>query len=818
MIEVARARRRRVIDALPDGSRTRLDPGCLRERIAVQTSRMARIDDEILFGWDPTPGIVSVWADNEGRALVWRRMEGGLVCERERFRPWLLATSLDDVAHLGDALAGAGAPHGAGAKVRYRELTGEAGDHRFLLAASSGRELARIILSGASRRLARQIRTLAELPGYYRTGAVEQYLMSTGRVYFRDLHYDDLHRLQIDLETTSLDPDTGRIFLAAVRDTRGLGVTLEAPSPADERRLLEALCALVRERDPDVIENHNLFGFDLPFLERRAEVLDVPLALGRAGAPPLLARHRDGSSRRRARYAIAGRELIDTLDAVRRHDFVARDLPSHRLKDVARHFGVAGPDRVYLPGAQIHATHERDPDLVRRYALGDVTEVDALSRRLLRAPFALAGMAPRSFERVASAGPATGILEPILVRAYLRARRAIPGPPVVDAELGPHAGGALHLFATGVAERVVKADIASLYPSLMRAYRIGPACDRLGALLHVVERMLDLRLAHKAAARDASISALDRGHHEAMQAAMKLLINSAYGYMGAGSLALFADRRAADEVTRRGRAILDQLVGSLRARGVALIEADTDGVYFGVPEGFTELDERAIVAAVGAELPAGIRLEYEGRYRAMFSHEVKNYALLTYGGDVVLRGAAMRSSRSEPFGDRFLREALRRTMLGDTAGLRAVFEDTVSALVHRTLPVADVATRARLTKSPEAYRTVRAGHREAPYEALLAAGRTRWAPGDRVRYYRAAHGYVWLPDEDDDDRAPTVERTRDYDVEHYTRVLVGSYVSRLRKAFASADFARIFRLDGQVGLFDGPMKDIAPLWIRCPAR
>ena len=33
-----------------------------------------------------------------------------------------------------------------------------------------------------------------------------------------------------------------------------------------------------------------------------------------------------------------------------------------------------------------------------------------------------------------------------------------------------------------------------------------------------------------------------------MQAAMKLLINSAYGYMAAGSLALFADRHAADEV------------------------------------------------------------------------------------------------------------------------------------------------------------------------------------------------------------------------------------------------------------------------------
>ena len=512
---------------------------------------------------------------------------------------------------------------------------------------------------------------------------------------------------------------------------------------------------------------------------------------------------------------------------------MARTLPSHRLKDVARHFGVAGPDRVYVRGAETHDVYLRDPERVRRYALDDVAEVDALSRRLLRAPFALAGMAPRRYERLASAGPATGVLEPMLVRAYLHARTALPGPQGGDA-LDPHEGGGLHLFATGIARHVVKADIASLYPSLMRAYRIGPACDRRGVLLHIVERLLDLRLGHKAAARQAAAGSLEFGHHEAMQAAMKLLINSAYGYMGAGQLALFADRRAADEVTRRGREILERLVGALRRRGVALIEADTDGVYFAVPEASTETDERALVAAVAAELPAGIRLEYEGRYRAMFSHEVKNYALLPHGahgpprppseashdgGEVILRGVALRSSRAEPFGERFLREALRRTMLGDVVGLRGLFLETVAAIERRALPTTAVATRARLSKSPEEYLATRAGHREAPYEALLGAGRTRWVPGERVRYYRARGGaqvYAWLPDEDDDAR-PAEDR-RDYDVEHYRHVLVASYASRLRKAFAPEDFERLFRFDEQFGLFDRPIDTIEPLWIRCPTE
>jgi len=39
--------------------------------------------------------------------------------------------------------------------------------------------------------------------------------------------------------------------------------------------------------------------------------------------------------------------------------------------------------------------------------------------------------------------------------------------------------------------------------------------------------------------------------HHAVHAAMKILINSAYGYMDAGSMTLFADQYAADKVTRR---------------------------------------------------------------------------------------------------------------------------------------------------------------------------------------------------------------------------------------------------------------------------
>ena len=112
---------------------------------------------------------------------------------------------------------------------------------------------------------------------------------------------------------------------------------------------------------------------------------------------------------------------------------------------------------------------------MKRYALDDVREVEGLARLLGGAAFALARMAPRRYERVADAGPATGILDPLIVRAYLRAGEALPAYSVADGT--SHTGAALYLFAAGVATRVVKADVSSLYPSLMRQYRIGPRTD-----------------------------------------------------------------------------------------------------------------------------------------------------------------------------------------------------------------------------------------------------------------------------------------------------------------------------------------------------
>ena len=63
------------------------------------SDHQARNEDQWLWGWDPTPGIVSVWAETDGRATVWRRIaETGELVREERFRPWLLLDRLDTIS------------------------------------------------------------------------------------------------------------------------------------------------------------------------------------------------------------------------------------------------------------------------------------------------------------------------------------------------------------------------------------------------------------------------------------------------------------------------------------------------------------------------------------------------------------------------------------------------------------------------------------------------------------------------------------------------------------------------------------------------
>src|SRR2546425_4124719 len=56
------------------------------------------------------------------------------------------------------------------------------------------------------------------------------------------------------------------------------------------------------------------------------------------------------------------------------HDAGTRDLPGFGLKELARHFGVAAPDRTYIDASQVARTLREDPERLVAYAIDDAVE------------------------------------------------------------------------------------------------------------------------------------------------------------------------------------------------------------------------------------------------------------------------------------------------------------------------------------------------------------------------------------------------------------------------------------------------------------
>ena len=676
--------------------------------------------------------------------LAARPGDGQLVREDERFRPWLLLDRLDDELRRFDC--------------RELDPSTSSGQQRRSCAISSGRRrraLTRAVLDAASRRLGRPFGTCA-------SSATPALPAARGAVPRRDrAHLLPRSRVR-RAAPPAVRPRDHRARPRARSDLPGRGARSRRARPRCSRRdgdgdaaeadLIRRLVARVsaadpgRDREPQPARLRS--AVPRSRRARRSACRWRSAASGRraCGSAPRGAASPSDARRRAAACASSrpGRELIDTLDAVLRHDFSTRELPGHGLKAVARHLGIAGPDRELHPRRpDLRRSTARDPERVRRYATADVEEVGGRWRGMLGgAAFALARMAPRRYERLADAGAATGVIDPLLVRAYLRAGAALPAHEAGDGT--PHSGAALHLFATGVAHRVVKADVASLYPSLMRAYRIGPARDRLGALLALVDRLVEQRLAAKArgARRAAGLggAAHARGDVGGDEARRQLGLRLSRRRRRAHALRRRPRRERGDaprprdarpDVPRARRARRDAARGRHRRRLLRRAR---------------RLDARPTSGASSRRSPRCCRrcvqLEFDGRYAAMLSHEPKNYALLGYDGSLVLRGVAFRSSRAEPFGEAFLRRALarllrrrRRRRARRVPRRRSTRCAAATLPTHRRLVARAADEDARASTS----RRARA-RRELPYEAMLASGRTTWSVGERVRVYRTQGG------------------------------------------------------------------------------
>ncbi|MBA2432122.1 MAG: hypothetical protein H0V56_08405, partial [Chthoniobacterales bacterium] len=340
-------------------------------------------ENTILFGSDPTPRIVAIEMGDTGTVKVYRReQDGSTVCDIEPFHPFVWADS--DVADLGMDNA--------------EKL---AGDLKFnwLVTVNSWKEL--IALRNGLKNAGRTFFAL--------TDPVQHYLTHTGRTLFKDLRPEELKRLQIEvLSFCGVDrdlPDAStpedHFMSIALADNSGweeLIVVDIANVEESERAALKRLTSIIKERDPDVIEGHNLFKFDLPYLVARARKAKVKLDWGRSGGFLRSRPSRLQIAEKTIDYpkfTVDGRHFVDTFLLAQFYDVGMRSLSGFERTDVAQHFSLTSEaDISQLGGKELQRAYSEDAERFRRRALCAVRETRAVADLLSPSYFIQAQIFP----------------------------------------------------------------------------------------------------------------------------------------------------------------------------------------------------------------------------------------------------------------------------------------------------------------------------------------------------------------------------------------------------------------------------------------
>ena len=219
--------------------------------------------------------------------------------------------------------------------------------------------------------------SVPDAPYLYISDPVQQYLLLSGKTHFLGMTFGDLRRLQLDIETYCQSgfefPNAGReadrITAIALSDSTGWERLISGKEYGEAEMLYE-MVREIQDRDPDVIEGHNIFRFDLEYIEARARKCGVTLKLGRDESP-LSGRPSRMQIAERAityrKYEIFGRHIIDTWILAQRYDVATRELKGYGLKEIARHFGVAGTNRTYIPGDKVSWYFDHSAEQGSRY-------------------------------------------------------------------------------------------------------------------------------------------------------------------------------------------------------------------------------------------------------------------------------------------------------------------------------------------------------------------------------------------------------------------------------------------------------------------
>ena len=545
-------------------------------------------------------------------------------------------------------------------------------------------------------------------------------MTKNGYTYYKGLKPSDLSILSVDIETTGLNGNADNALVALIantfRDTDGT-ITRKLFDIKDydsDKEMLQDWSCWVMSKDPDNIVNHNILGFDLPYMSARAE----ELLIGRDGSDIVYdtytsKKRKDAQQQYDYNNAkIWGREIIDTFFLSLDFD-IGRNFPSYGLKPIIKYHideykskkkknpkRWTEKDQYWLDRFESNYHEGREWDWknwpvekmlsseeynhkwkeFKEYARNDGDDALTLYDYMIPSTFYFTQSVPMPFQFVVN--KATGSqIDHIMVRSYLQDGHSLP----MATEKTEKFEGAISMGRPGIYENVIKADVASLYPSIMLQYEIyDKDKDPNANFLKILKTFTNERLKNKQLFKETG-----NPEYDALQASQKIAINSKYGFMGANGL-LFNSPHNAAKVTEYGREILKK--GVLWATGYDLVRTPKKVVNEGTDEEYTQYEYilgEKLEKGLGYELtnvdtdafsvtngkfhseeefenfitklnelyPSGIVWETDGNYSEFVVVRAKNYVMREAGSSKIkYKGNSVKDQKKE----KALREFLDR--------------------------------------------------------------------------------------------------------------------------------------------------------------
>ncbi|MFT5540934.1 MAG: DNA polymerase-2 [Kangiellaceae bacterium] len=349
----------------------------------------------------------------------------------------------------------------------------------------------------------------------------------------------------------------------------------------NEKCLLQQFVKQVSQIDPDIIVGWNVVNFDFRLLIIRAALHKVELLLGRDRQPILW---RDARNEVNQGFvSMPGRVVVDGIDALKTATY---QFDSFSLENVAQTLLGEGKktDDVDDRLAQIVHDFEHNKVKLAQYNLQDCQLVLAIFEHTKVLDFLTLRSQLTGLELDRMGGSVAAFINLYLPKLH-RSGYIAPNRPEDGGLASP--GGYVMSSKPGLYQHVLVLDFKSLYPSIMRTFKIDP--------LGLVEGLLspdDAIEGYRGAkfSRDKHFlpeiitslwqqrDAAKKNRDAARSQAIKILMNSFYGVLGSGGCP-FYDTRLASSITMRGHDIMQTTAKWIEQAGYQVIYGDTDSTF-----------------------------------------------------------------------------------------------------------------------------------------------------------------------------------------------------------------------------------------------